>query len=202
MNFFILASFLIVTCLVTILIRKDNSTQKKAENNFWDKEHKANFVRKKSLEHLQYITIPEDILAMKPTNPSKQTLSYLEELNDLSCYKIVNLTGISNTDLKLTYGTANITALSEYDFHYTRMVTLLQSLAESLVASGDKELALHVLEFSVSTGSDVSKTYYLLAELYQEIGTPEKIHFLIQQAEAIPSLMRNSILRNLRASGQ
>lgn len=202
MNFFILASFLTFTFIVTILIRKDNSIQEKADNNFWDKEYKSNFVRKKSLEHLHYITIPEDILTMNPTNPSKQTLSYLEELKGLSSYKIVNLTGISNTDLKLTYGTANITALSEYDFHYTRMVTLLQSLAENLVASGEKELAIHILEFSVSTGSDVSKTYYLLADLYQETGTPEKIRFLIQQAESIPSLMRNSILQNLRASGQ
>lgn len=202
MNFIILASTLIVGLIISISNKKANTVQEKEETNFWTKEYKSNFVRKKPLDNLDYITIPEDILSMQPVNASAQTLSYLQDLNDMSSFKIVNLTGISNTDLKLTYGTANITVLSEYDNHYTQMVTILQKLAESLVASEDIEHAIRVLEFSISTGSDVSKTYYLLSELYKQIGTPEKNHFLIQHAEEIQSIMKDSILRNLKASGQ
>lgn len=202
MNFIILASFLIIACFVSIFTKKSKNAQENAEQTFWDKERKSNFVRKKSLDNLNYITIPEDLITMQPHNPSAQTLSYLQDLKDMSSLKIVNLTGISNTDLKLFYGTANITVLSEYDGHYTQMVTILQKLAESLAASEDRELAIRVLEFSISTGSDVSKSYYLLSELYQEIGTPEKIPFLIQQAEGIPTIMKNTILRNLQVSGQ
>lgn len=198
MNFFILASFLTITCLANIYIRKNKNTYQKELSVFWDKERRSNSVRKKSLEALDYITIPEDILTMQPAAPSLQTLSCLEELQTLSSEKIVNLTGISNTDLKLSYGTANISALSDYDFHYTRMVTLLQKLAEGLLTSDDKASAVHVLEFAVSTGTDVSKTYYLLADLYKEEGTPEKINALIQKAEGLHSLMKDSILRHLR----
>lgn len=197
MNFIILASFLVITCVANIYIRKNKNTDKEALARFWDKERRSNSVRKKSLEDLAYLTIPSDILSMQPLNPAAQTISYIEELQSLSSEKIVNLTGISNTDLKLTYGTANITALSEYDFHYTHMVTVLQKLAESLLAADDKALAVRVLEFAVSTGTDVSQTYYLLADLYREEGSPEKIRTLIQTAQGLHTLKKDSILRYL-----
>lgn len=202
MNFIILASSLILALVIAISTKRENTAQEQEEINFWTKEHKSNFVRKKPLDNLDYITIPEEILTLQPSNASPQALSYLQDLKDMSSLKIVNLTGISNTDLKLTYGTANITVLSEYDAHYTQLVTILQKLAESLVASDDKESAIRVLEFAISTGSDVSKSYYLLSELYTQSGTPEKISFLIQHAESIQSIMKDSILRNLKASGQ
>ena len=202
MNFIILASSLILACVIAISIKKDKNTQENAEQNFWAKEHKSNFVRKKSLENLNYISIPEEILTLQPAQPTSQILSYLQDLKDISALKIVNLTGISNTDLKLTYGTANITLLSEYDAHYTQMVTILHKLAEKLADSDDKENAILVLEYAISTGSDVSKSYYLLSELYTQVGTPEKIHSLIQQAENIQSIMKNAILQHLQASCQ
>lgn len=202
MNFIILASSLILICVVTVSIKKDKNIQENAEQNFWTKEYKSNFVRKKSLEDLNYISIPEEILMLQPAQPTSQILSYLQDLKDISALKIVNLTGISNTDLKLTYGTANITPLSEYDAHYTQMVTTLHKLAEKLADSGDKENAILILEYAISTGSDVSKSYYLLSELYTQAGTPEKIHSLIQQAEGIKSIMKNTILQHLQTACQ
>lgn len=128
---------------------------------FGTKERRANSVRKKSLDALNYITIPDTILNMKPLSMTEEIRDYLKDLKDLSALPIVNLTGISNTDLKLAYGTANITVLTEYDSHYTNMVTILQKLAQCLVDHNEKELATEVLEFAVSTGTDVSRTYYL-----------------------------------------
>lgn len=202
MNFIILASTLILALIIAYFTKRNSNMQENEETAFWDKEYKSNFVRKKPLDNLNYITIPEDILTMHPAHASAQTLSYLQDLKDMSSLSIVNLTGISNTDLKLTYGTANITVLSEYDSHYTQLVTILQKLAESLVASDEKALAARVLEFSISTGSDVSKSYYLLSDLYTQAGTPEKISFLIQHAQGIQSIMKDSILRNLKTSCQ
>ena len=118
-------------------------------------------------------------------------------MNDLSEYQIVNLTGYTNTDLKLEYGTANITILSDFDLHYTNLVTLLQKLAELLHESGEDTLAIATLEFAVSTGTDVSKSYYLLADLYQEAGTPEKIADLIDQARNINTMVRDTIVQRL-----
>lgn len=202
MNFSFLASLLGILGILSLIIQKDRNTHQQEIKAFWDKESKANFIRKKSLDQLAYISIPENILYMQPQNSTDAIQSCLKDLQDLSQTKIVNLTGISNTDLKLTYGTANITILSEYDSHYTKLVTTLQKLAECLTEAGETALSIEVLEFAVSTGSDVSKTYYLLSSLYQKNGTPEKCDYLLQKAEKLNTLMRDTIVRNLQASGQ
>ncbi len=202
MNFAFLASCLLFCGVIYHAINRSKSIEENSTKDFWSKEQKANSVRKKSLDNLDYITIPEWLLSMTPSTSSKHVSECVNELKELSQSPIVNLTGISNTDLKLTYGTANITILSQYDFQYTNMVRILQKVAEELVTLGEKELAIKVLEFSVSTRTDVSKTYYLLASLYDEAGTPEKKDFLIQQAEHLNSIMKDSIVRTLQASGQ
>lgn len=202
MNFAFLASCLLFCAVIYHAINRSKSIEENSTKAFWQKEQQANFVRKKSLDNLDYIIIPEQILHLSPQSSSEKIKECLKELTELSETPIVNLTGISNTDLKLTYGTANITILSQYDFQYTSMVRILQKLAEELVSLNEKELAVQVLEFSVSTRTDISKTYYLLASLYDEAGTPEKKDFLIQQAERINSIMKDSIVRTLQASGQ
>ena len=200
MNFLIIASFPIICILFSYALHSTNLKEQDVDSDFWDREQRANFTRKKPLDDLNFITIPDDLLTMEPELTDEEIIGCLKDLNDLSSSKIVNLTGYTNTDLKLAYGTANITILSEYDFHYTKLVTLLQKLAELLHENLEDELAVRVLEFAVSTGTDVSKSYYLLAELYQQMNTPEKIDLLITRAQGINSLMKNTIVQNLQAA--
>ncbi len=200
MNFLIIASFPIICILFSYALHSTKRKEQDVDREFWDREQRANFTRKKPLDDLNFITIPDDLLTMEPELTDEEIIGCLKDLNDLSSSKIVNLTGYTNTDLKLAYGTANITILSEYDFHYTKLVTLLQKLAELLHENLEDELAIRVLEFAVSTGTDVSKSYYLLAELYQQMNTPEKIDLLITRAQGINSLMKNTIVQNLQAA--
>lgn len=202
MNLLIISSSLVLCIFVFFALQHTKGKEKAAEHEFWERERKANFTRKKSLDSLNYITIPGEILAMQPCTMTEEINSVLLDLNDLSSCKIVNLTGFTNTDLKLKYGAANINILSDYDFHYTNLVTLLQKLGELLHENSDDTNAVKVLEFAVSTGTDVSKTYYLLAELYREAGTPEKINALIKQAQGLNSLMKDTIVQNLQAACQ
>ena len=53
---------------------------------------------------------------------------YRSLLTSLSTQPVVNLTGFTNTDLKLEYGTANITCLTEYDQNYTLLENMEQLL--------------------------------------------------------------------------
>ena len=200
MNLIIISSTLILCVAISFAIKHSNKEMLVAEQDFWEKERKANFVRKKPLDDLEYITIPDEILYMQPDNINSEISESLNELKSMADKKIVNLTGISNTDLKLAYGTANITILTEYDFNYTQMVILLQKLAEQLSDCGENELAIKLLEFAVSTNTDVSKSYYLLSSLYDAAGTPEKKKFLIQQAQGIHSMMKDNIIQTLKAS--
>ena len=119
-------------------------------------------------------------------------------LENLTAQKIVNLTGWSNTELKLEYGTANITALSEYDQNYTLLVRTLQKWADALLEAGHGAEASVLMQFAVSTQTDVSRTYYKLADYWISRGEAFRLDQLIHAAEALRSSNRDSILRHLR----
>ena len=113
---------------------------------------------------------------------------YRSLLTSLSTQPIVNLTGFTNTDLKLEYGTANITPLSQYDQNYTVLVRTLQQWADLLLESG------------LTEDADVSHTYYALAKIYAGRKEYDKIADLIHRAEGLRSALRNSIVRTLQES--
>lgn len=198
MSLLFFSSFLIFCFAVKFSISSAKRKEASADRAFWARERKANFTRKKPLDDIVYVTIPDSILNMSPASMTGEIKSYLDDLGDLSQEKIVNLTGCTNTDLKLRYGTANISILSSYDFHYTSMVTILQRLAERLHENGEDALAIEVLEFAVSTGTDVSRTYYLLASLYEAAAAPEKIEALAEAAQNTRSLMKDAIVQKLK----
>ena len=121
----------------------------------------------------------------------------LKTIHELSTQPIVNLTGFSNTDLKLKYGAASITVLTEYDQSYTLLASTLQRWAKQLYESGHIEEARRILEFAVSTRTDVSASYDLLADIYTQNGLNERIPELSATAETLNSLNRKVILRHL-----
>lgn len=200
MRFYILASLIIFSATIYHAIRRNNEIVAKQEQNFWDRENRANSTRKKSLDSLAYIKIPLDKLPIGILSENPVISECVETLTQLSTQKIVNLTGYSNTDLKLEYGTANITPLSEYDQNYTVLVRTLQIWAEELIANGFPKEACGILEFAVETGSDISKSYYALADYYKELQETEKIQYLLEKAQNLSSLSKKAIVRTLQES--
>ena len=201
-----LASLIIFIVFVyTIIIvaqttRRQRALAEKKEQEFWDREKRANSVRKKSLDGLDYVKIPLDKLPMDALPEDEKVQEYKELLTYLSTQPIVNLTGFTNTDLKLEYGTANITPLSQYDQNYTALVRTLQQWAELLMKADLREEAETVLSYAVSIGTDVSHTYYALAEIYASRAEYDKIAALIRQAETLRSALSKSIVRTLQES--
>lgn len=195
-------SSLIVFCMVIALTnRRHKKMIEKFEKDFWDRETRANNTRKKSLANLAYISIPDYLIPENFMPEDAEVSELFETLRYLSHQKIVNLTGYTNTDLKLEYGTANITCLSEYDQNYTLLARTLQHLAEILYKSGRIKEARTVLEFAVSTDTDVSHSYYLLADIYEAEGEYDKKAALIEKAGSLRSTMKNVIVRTLQESG-
>lgn len=195
----ILPIVIVFIIILTISINKSNKKMKQEAENFWEKERQANFVRKKPLDDLTYLMIPEHFLSMPVSREDGHALDALDMLKHLSSQKIVNLTGITNTDLKLTYGTANITVLTQYDQNYTQLAHALQQLAASLADNDHPKEAMEVLEYAISTRTDVSASYLLLADLYIADGHPEKIENLIHTASSLDTLLAPSIVRNLKS---
>ena len=200
MKFPFLASFIVLIITITLASKKAEKKRLKNTEEFWERERKANAVRKKSLEDLEYISIPFDSFPMDTAADDDIITSCHKDLESLRDEKIVNFTGFSNTDLKLEYGTANITPLSQYDQNYTLFVRTLQAWGKQLHELGYHDEALTVLEYAIATRTDISATYYLAASIYQEKGQAEKINHLLLVAETLQSAMKNAIVRTLKES--
>lgn len=202
MNFFILASSIIIAAFIALTRKRQKKSQSEMEKSFWAREREANSVRKKSLDTLDYIHIPLDMFPfdIMTDNPDIEECQSL--IKNLSTQPIVNLTGLTNTDLKLEYGTANITVLTEYDQNYTILVRTLQQWADILFDAGYVYEARVLMEFAISTGTDISRTYYKLADIYASRGDNCQIEELIAKAEKLPTFNRKTIVRTLRESYQ
>ena len=188
--------------MIVFLINRKKADFKDAsiERSYLETERQANSTRKKSLENLDYIIIPFSTLPMDTATQDEVVSECVKEIRELSEEKIVNFTGLTNTDLKLKYGTANITLLSVYDQNFTLLVRSLQDWAKRLFELGHTDECLILLEFAVSIRSDISSTYYLAAKIYAKQGNIEKIAYLIQTAQTLNSVMKNSIVRTLQES--
>ena len=207
MKFPILASFILLCIVSAIGMRRTSRKFEEKENNFWEKEREANNVRKKSLDSLEYVHIPYDLLPFGTAEENPTLAAAEDELMALKDEKIVNFTGITNTDLKLEYGTANITALTQFDQNYTALVVSLQKWGDALYNAGRFEDACQVLEFAVKTRTDISATYRLLIDMYKtklgfnEATIKSKLEGLLPIAKNLNALSRNQILNMLAAEG-
>lgn len=188
-----LAIFITFCLILTYYIRKNDADQQKVQDEFWEKERLANAVRKKDISKLNYITIPFEKL------PVKLNTSIEKKLYELADKPMLNLTGISNTDLKLTYGTANINILSEYDTNFSDFVSFLPDYIEELLEAGYLDSAQLLLEFAIDCNADSRKIYEQLATIYKSQNQSEKFQTLYNHAEQLPDLTKKSVLNMLSA---
>lgn len=178
--------------------RRTDRIREEATERFWEKEQRANLTRKKDLSTLDYIKIPVDSLPFPETG--KEEITDLQKLLlHLSGQKIVNFTGLTNTELKLRYGAPNLNLLMEYDKNYLELVRTLYRYGKHLRELGLKEEAKTILEYGLSIKTDVSANYTLLAEIYKEENAKERIDFVISEAEKLTSMTKKALLANLMA---
>ena len=202
MNFILNASALIFSAAVFLYLLKSNKKDAHSQDDFWERERAANSTRRKPLDDLDYIKLPMEQFPMTLLEDVPKAEDYKQIILSLSELPIVNFTGISNTDLKLRYGAPNIDLLISYDQNYTLLVRTLQQWAQLLYDNGYIDEARQLLEFSVSTGTDVSATYRLLCQIYREQNTPDKISNLYPIAEMLNSAMQKTIVRTLQEADQ
>ena len=166
---FIAISVIFITVILNLRSNRSMRTSEDVRRAFWERERRANMTRKKSLQDLPYIRIPDDIPPDITAALSGEAMDAMRSIGHLreDDARIVNLTGYSNTDLKLEYGVANINDLILYDTNYTTLVTALQSCGQALFDAAKYEDAARTLEFAAQTGTDITATYRLLIDLYR-----------------------------------
>lgn len=189
-----------VICLCFVIARSianTNTETEKSKKNFWTRESEANSVRRKDISNLEYINFPENLPIDSLITVGRNDLA--EEFKSFSDKKMLNLSGYTNTDLKLMYGPANLDQLSQFDENYALFIRLLNNISNAFLKANtpmEKEAQIF-LEYSISIGSDISHTYVSLAEIYAKNGDTDKIDLLITKAEGLSSLSASVIITKL-----
>ena len=91
MKFPFLASFILLCIVMNLLMRRTSRKTEEREASFWEKELESNNVRKKSLENLEYIHIPFDLLPFGTAGDDPSLQSAEDELTALKDEKIVKI---------------------------------------------------------------------------------------------------------------
>ncbi len=182
-------------------IKKSNNKGKALSEAFWQRENEANNVRKQDISNLDYVEIPYDELPFDD-NAHEPIKSYQDKILSLRDSKILNLTGYTNTDLKMMYGPANLNNLTEYDNNYITLVSNLGLWIKALNDEnhdGNADSIKTLAAYAVSIGSDVSTTYKILASIYLEADMIPEIYDLIDKATELNSLNKDVIVTSLRS---
>jgi len=191
---------IIAPAALGLFIYMRSSTRKASFNTeeFFEKERQANSVRKQPITDIDFIQIDLDSIPFKDSDNEILTDAQ-NMIKILSEKKIANLSDYTNTDLKFKYGVANLSLLTEFDQNYTQLCRSLFDMARELRKEGDNDSALKVLEYGIKCNTDMKSHYLLLADIYEERGQYDKINDLIQSAQGIKSLLKNSLIRDLEA---
>ena len=164
---------------------------------FLEREREANNVRKQPLTDLEYVELNYDNLPVQAPAPNEMIAELQDRLSNMCNLKCVNLTGITNTDLKFKYGVANLALLTEYDQNFTNLSRTIYELGHEYAAIGDTDRAISFFELGIRIKTDISNNFIELAKLYKETSQIGKINSLIASAENIRSLTKNSTIEKL-----
>lgn len=190
-------SLFVIFALWTVYeIHKSKSKQQKDEQNFWEREREADNVRRKPVDNLPYIMITDEIIPNIDSS-NDNLLSLINQLSAMKELKILNLSGKTNTDLKMEYGPANLPFLTECDNNFIKLCRITNALGKELADNNYINDAISIYEFAIFNGSDVSSSYQELAKLYLNSGRKEDIKKLIDKAETLDSLLKESIISKL-----
>lgn len=186
---------IILIVLLQFKIRKNASNKTETVQEFLQRDLEANTARKQDISGLAYQTADLSRLPDISGVPDAdgEIAAVLAKLKRLDGKQFLNLSGISNTDLKLTYGAANFPFLSQCDANFTAFMRGLYELGMRLNEAGASDAAIPVLEYAVESGTDVGSTYRLLGSLYADRGDNAALTALCSKAEALPETIRDSV---------
>ena len=183
--FVFLAIFIVFLLYINFLMHKNKRAQENLEKQFWDREHSANFTRKKDISNLNYLIITEDKIPQNLTTDAKKSLE------TLCGQKMLNLSSMSNTDLKLE--------LSACDDRFSTFERNAAIYAQELSDAGYTDQARQLLEFAVSCHVDNSSIYTQLAAIYQTGGNLSGILQLQEAAAQLAPFPQKIILEKLKS---
>ena len=180
-------------------IRSSNARSKKAMDEFWERERASFKAPSRSVSDLEYITFPDD-LPLNISTDDPQIKEYQETLVNITKNKVLDLSGISNTDIRMAYGRKNLEELSRADQRYITLCRSLNSLSKAYLRTGHPEEAQTLLKFAIDCGSDIKESWVMLGRCHMERDEGDALNLLMEKAAALPdsSQTKEEILKELK----
>ena len=121
-------TIIIVFCVVfKLVVNRKPKTDPDAE--FLELERRANLTPRKDISNLPYIKVPAGSLPLDVPTDREEIRELQDIIRSMEHKQVLNLTGMTNTELKLEYGAPNINILSAADSNYTKLVQAIASLS-------------------------------------------------------------------------
>ena len=188
--------FILFILWFRVKTKQSSKEENKSIEEFLTREQEANFTRKKDISNLEYISVNLEILPFSDTTDEYE-IQLENNVKKFADKKLLNLSGLTNTDIKLLYGSANLDILSSYDQNYTLLLRDLNKWGAYLFQKERYSDSKTVLEYALSLGSDITETYTTLAKIYLSEDSPEKVQKLIEQISESDAYLKDSIKLSL-----
>ena len=146
----LLGLFLIFLLWFTYERIKADRKSSYTNEDFWERERRASFTPTAKIDDLPYITLDESVIPASTPDDSEELTNVLNELRSLGGEKLIDLSEMTNTDLKLKYGTANYTALAKSDADFALLISDCEKAADLLSDAGRIKEAYCLLDYSAS----------------------------------------------------
>ncbi len=184
--------------VVILAVKRSRQTRHQENTNeaFLERERQANTTRKKDISNLDYLPFSADALPLGRLS-DEEISKYEKILKNLTGKRIINLSQYSNTDLKLMYGPANLNDLSEYDDNYHTLAETLLNYAGRMASLQQYGDAIKILEYAMKLRIDSSQIYLMLARLYREQHSPEKIKEIEDAVSSMDASFASYVLPKL-----
>ena len=193
--FFICFIVFLLWLRVKLKHQDDLETQNK---DFWQQEHEADFSRNKDISNLDYIHISKVSLPFEESPNDIEIKQIQDDITTVISKKMINLSGMTNTDIKLAYGRGNFEILSIYDQNYLKLLSLLNKWGTYLLNHNRYDEAKQVFEYAINTlDCDVSGCYTGLATIYMKDNEIDKIRQLIDKIQSSDAYLKDSITAKL-----
>lgn len=177
---------------------KQQDSMETQNKDFWQREHEADFSRNKDISTLDYISVNKELLPFNEQTNDIELIQIQQDITNVISKKMINLSGMTNTDIKLAYGRGNFEILSVYDQNYLKFVSLLNKWGTYLLELGFTNEAKQVFEYAVNTlNCDISGCYTGLAKIYLKDNDINKVQELIDKIQSSDAYLKDSISEKL-----
>ncbi|PKM95199.1 MAG: hypothetical protein CVU84_05790 [Firmicutes bacterium HGW-Firmicutes-1] len=194
--------FLIFIFIFQHNLRKSDKMLNKSRKIFWEKEEKSLFARKAPIDTNIYIIPSIEALPNFSFEEFKafgnEDLFKTQELCfDIAKSPMVNLSDMLNSDIRIKYGTSNLSTIESYEINYNHYIKILYQLAKGYYELNMYDEAICVLEEGIRVHTEIGDHILLLATLYCQFQNKAKFDELYEKSLTLNTLTKNTIIRNL-----